>query len=96
MGFDVEDHLVSKVDYTEQKVDVEIGDHLPNHGLSAVLLNKVLTTKSKAWAAEKEHRVLAQLKVRDPGSGLYFVGFGPQVLQRSVILGHRRTWLAFA
>ena len=59
LGFDVEDHLISEVEYTDKKIDVEFGAHLPNHGLSAELLNKVLTTKSTAWVSEQERRVLA-------------------------------------
>lgn len=92
LGFEVEDKLVSTVDYTDAKIDVEFGEHLPNHGLSVELLNKVLTTKSTAWTQEQECRVLAALKTPDPKSGLYFTEFGAQVELRAVIIGHRCTW----
>lgn len=92
LGFDVEDHLVSNVEYTDEKLNVEFGAHLPNHGLSAELLNNVLITKSKVWAAEQERRVFASLTNPDPKSGLYYTDFGSQIQLRSVIIGHRCTW----
>jgi hypothetical protein len=92
LGFEVEDELVSVVDYTENKIDVEFGEHLPKHGLSVELLNKVLLTKSTAWISEQERRVLAPLKVADPKTGLYYTDFKSQVQLRSVIIGHRCTW----
>jgi hypothetical protein len=92
LGFEVEDKLVSTVDYTDEKIDVEFGAHLPHHGLSVELLNKVLTTKSTAWASEQERRTLAALKTPDPNNGLYYTDFGPQVQLRAVIIGHRCTW----
>jgi hypothetical protein len=92
LGFEVEDKLVSTVDYTDEKIDVEFGAHLQNHGLSIELLNKVLTTKSIAWESEQERRVLAKLETADPISGLYYTDFGSQMQLRSVIIGHRCTW----
>jgi hypothetical protein len=92
LGFDVEDRLVSTVEYTDEKIDVEFGAHLPHHGLSGELLNKVLTTKSKAWVLEQERRVLAELETPDPTNGLYYTDFGVQFQLRAVIIGHRCTW----
>lgn len=92
LGFEIEDVLLSTVDYTDTKIDVEFGAHLPNHGLSTELLNKVLTTKSTAWASEKEHRALAALITPDPKNGLYYTVFGPQVQLRAVIIGYRCRW----
>lgn len=92
LGFEIEDKLVSTVDYTDEKIGVEFGAHLPNHGLSVELLNKVLTTKSIAWESEQERRVLAELETADPTSGLYYTDFGPQMQLRSVIIGHRCAW----
>ena len=92
LGFEVEDKLVSTVEYTDKKINVEFGTHLPNHVLSAELLEKVLTTKSTSWASEQERRVLAKLKVSDPKNGLYYTDFGSQVELREVIIGHRCTW----
>lgn len=92
LGFEVEDELVSTVDYTDEKIDVEFGVHLPNHGLSVELLKKVLISKSTAWKSEAERRVLAALNIPDPKNGLYYTDFGPQMKLRAVIIGHRCTW----
>ena len=92
LGFEVEDELVRTVDYTDTKIAVEFGEHLPDHGLSVELLTKVLSTKSTAWTQEKECRVLAPLKTPDPKNGLYFTDFGSQVELRAVIIGHRCSW----
>ena len=89
LGFEVEKNLLSTVEYTDEKIDVEFGAHLPNHGLSEELLNKVLTTKSTAWESEQELRALAALKTPDPKNGLYYTDFGPQVQLRAVIIGYR-------
>lgn len=92
LGFEVEDKLLSTVDYTDQKIGVEFGAHLPNHGLSTELLKKVLTTKSTAWTSEQERRALAELETPDPKNGLYYTDFGPQVQLRAVIIGYRCEW----
>jgi hypothetical protein len=92
LAFDVDDTLVSIIDYTDKKIDVDLGPHLPKHGLSAELLRKILTTKSSAWAPEQERRTLADLTIPDPTSGLYYTDFGPQVQLRAVIIGHRCVW----
>ena len=92
LGFAVEPSVLSKVDYTDTKIDVELGVHLPNGGLTAELLNKVILTKSTSWEYEQEWRVLAPLKTPDPSNGLYYTDFGQQVELRAVILGHRCTW----
>jgi Protein of unknown function (DUF2971) len=92
LGFAIQPAVLSKVDYTDAKIDVELGVHLPGGGLSVELLNKVLLTKSTAWEYEQEWRVLAQLKTPDPSNGLYYTNFGHQVELRAVILGHRCTW----
>lgn len=92
LGFAIEPSVVSQVDYTDKKIDVELGLHLPKGGLSAELINKVILTKSTAWEYEREWRVLSQLKTPDPRTGLYYTDFGQQIELRTVIIGHRCTW----
>ncbi|NMM11663.1 MAG: DUF2971 domain-containing protein [Polaromonas sp.] len=92
LGFAIDPLVLSKVNYTDTKIDVELGVHLPKGGLSAELLNKVLLTKATSWEYEQEWRVLSQLKTPDPNNGLYYTDWGQQVEVRSVILGHRCTW----
>lgn len=92
LGFAIEPSVLSKVDYTDNMIDVELGVHLPGGGLSADLINKVILTKSTDWKYEHEWRALSQLKTPDPVNGLYYTDFGQQVELRAVIIGHRCTW----
>ncbi|MEI8385936.1 MAG: DUF2971 domain-containing protein [Nitrosomonadaceae bacterium] len=92
LGFEVEDKQLTEVAYTDDKIKVEFGEHLPRHGLSAELLNRVLTTKATDWRYEQEVRALAELKTPDPSNGLYYTDFGEQIQLREIIIGHRCEW----
>jgi hypothetical protein len=93
-GFDVDDKLVSSVNYTDEKIAVPFGSHLPRFGLSEELLTKIVATKANDWEYEREYRVMGRLVVQDPTTGLYYTEFGPQIKLREVIIGHRCTWTA--
>lgn len=94
LGFDVPDRLLTKIDYTDRKINVSFGAHLAMHGLSEELLNKIRMTKASDWSYEREYRVESELNEKDPIKGLYFVDFGAQVTLREVIIGYRCTWTA--
>jgi hypothetical protein len=96
LGFDVPDKLLTKIEYTDKKIRVPFGPHLPKYGLSETLLNRVRVTKATDWSYEREYRVEAALKTKDPVTGLYYVDFGPQLALREAIVGHRCTWTAHA
>jgi len=91
-GFDVDDKLLTKVEYTDEKIAVPFGVHLPRFGLSAQLLTKIVSTKATDWSYEREYRVMGKLVTQDPRTGLYYTAFGPQIQLREVIIGHRCTW----
>jgi hypothetical protein len=92
LGFDVADALLSKIDYTDKKITVPFGPHLPLHGLSEALLNKIRMTKATDWSYEREYRVESELNDKDPITGLYYVDFGPQIGLCEIIFGHRCPW----
>jgi hypothetical protein len=94
LGFDVLDKLLTEIKYTERKISVPLGPHLPKMGLTEDLLNKVRMTKATDWSYEREYRVEAELKDKDPKTGLYYVDFGPQATLREIIIGHRCTLTA--
>ena len=96
LGFDVADALLTKIDYTDKKITVPFGSHLPMHGLSEALLNQIRMTKATDWSYEREFRVESELNEKDPNTGLYYVDFGSQVMLREIIIGHRCTWTATA
>jgi hypothetical protein len=92
LGFDVPDELATKIDYTDAKIHVPFGAHLPKHGLTAELLTQVRTTKATDWQYEREYRVEAHLRTKDPVTGLYYTNFGEQTHLREVVIGHRCSW----
>ncbi|MBM0108595.1 DUF2971 domain-containing protein [Steroidobacter sp. S1-65] len=92
LGFEVPDELATKVEYTNDKIQIPFGPHLPKHGLSADLLTKVRRTKASDWAYEREYRVEAELTIQDRTTGLYYTEFGAKVDLREVIIGHRCSW----
>lgn len=96
LGLDVPDELLTKIDYTDCKISVPFGSHLPMYGLSEALLNKIRMTKATDWSYEREYRVESELRIKDPVTGLYYVDFGTQLALREVIIGHRCAWTAAA
>jgi hypothetical protein len=96
LGFDIPDELLTRIEYTDKKISVPFGPHLPKHGLSEALLTRIRKTKATDWSYERERRVEAPLKMKDPVTGLYYVDFGPQLALREVIVGHRCAWTAHA
>jgi len=92
LGFEVEDALLTKVAYTDEKITVPFGKHLPRFGLSADLLTKLVSTKETDWSYEREYRIMGRLLTQDPRTGLYYMDFGPQIQLRDVIIGHRCAW----
>jgi Protein of unknown function (DUF2971) len=94
LGFEVADALLTKITYSDKKISVPFGEHLPRFGLSEDLLNKIRMTKATDWSYEREFRVESELKIKDPVTGLYYVDFEPQIALREIVIGHRCTWSA--
>ena len=92
LGFDIVNTLLTEVVYTNNKIRVPLGPHLPKYGLSAELLARILSTKATDWAYERECRVMGSLKTLDPKTGLYYTDFGTQIVLAEVIIGHRCAW----
>jgi hypothetical protein len=92
LGLDVEDAIINKVTYSNEKLQVEFGPHLAKYGLTVDLLKKVISTKATDWSYERESRVMGALKVADPKTKLFYHDFDQQVALREVILGHRCQW----
>jgi hypothetical protein len=92
LGFDVADALLTKVKYTNKKINASFGEHLPSFGLSADLLTKLVSTKALDWKYENEYRVMGNLVVSDPANGMFYTDFGPQIQLREVVIGCRCGW----
>jgi hypothetical protein len=92
LGFDLPDELPVRINYTDSKIQVPFGPHLPKHGLSEQLLTQVRTTKATDWTYEREYRVESKLTRKDAKTGLFYVEFGPQLRLCEVVIGHRCPW----
>ena len=89
LGFDVPDRpgLITKVQYTPDKLRGLLNGDLPLFGFSESIVEQILATKYLDWSYEREYRLLAELKDRE--NDLYYVDFGPDLVLREVILGSR-------
>jgi hypothetical protein len=96
LGFDVKDRILTPVTYTDEKISVPFGAHLPKFGLTKSLLQRVISTKSNDWKYEREQRVMGALKIKDPRTGFFYHDFGSQVQLREVIIGHKCAWTGSA
>ena len=94
LGFDVDDTLVVPVKYTDEKIEVPFGSHLPQFGLTQELLTQIVSTKAVDWEYEREYRVMGRFVTQDPNTGFYYTAFGQQIQLREVIIGCRCTWTA--
>ena len=92
IGVDVDERLLTKIEYTDAKIAVPFGAHLPKFGLSADLLKKLVSTKATDWSYEREYRLMGNLVTPDPKTGYYYTDFGPQVQLREIVLGYRCSW----
>lgn len=89
LGFDVPDHLLVPMIYTDKPMKIA-GDgksSLPK--LSESFVNALLRTKYVAWRHEDEYRIFVQLDHKAAESGLYFYSFSSHLVLREVILGPR-------
>lgn len=93
LGFNVADDgpdpLLGQVTYNPDRLRFALSNTEELYGIDSEFIKAVLYTKSHEWAYEREWRALADLKIRDAVTGLYYVDFGPQLELREVIVGAR-------
>ncbi len=93
LGFDVvvgdDQDLPSQVTYEPDRVQGLFDNLGPKNPMTKDQLVKLLTTKFKDWEYEREWRLFANLKERNPEDGLYYLNFEPHIQLREVILGAR-------
>lgn len=51
------------------------------------IVDRLLRTKHESWSYEQEVRMFAQLNDPPDENGLNWIGFGPQIVLREVIIG---------
>jgi len=79
LGFDANDEKLKKVKYLRERP--LLGD------VDLRVVHELLFTKFQDWQYEAEFRMFAELKDRDPETGLYFSDFGSELTLREVISG---------
>jgi hypothetical protein len=90
LGFDVSDSpgVISKVEYVPDRLRDLLDRDKTLLGFDEAVVKKILTTKYSDWSYEREYRVFAELKDKEP-NGLYYLDFGPNLVLREVVLGSR-------
>lgn len=90
LGFDVSGPpgLINQVHYVPDRLRDLLDQKESLMGIDEGIIRKILTTKFRDWAYEREYRLFAELKDRDP-NGLYYLEFGPAIVLREVIIGSR-------
>jgi len=78
LGFDVPElrgaeRLLEPVVYAPERLSFLLDSEKDLYGIDAEFVRAMLYTKSREWAYEQEHRVVADLKVKDPITGHYYV-----------------------
>jgi len=89
LGFDVPDHLLVPVIYTDKPMKIDTGGKSSLPKLSESFVNALLRTKYVDWRYEDEYRVFLQLDHKAAECGLYFYSFSSALVLREVILGPR-------
>jgi hypothetical protein len=89
LGFDIPDPMARQMNYEQERLSVQIDKTKLNGGITAEILEKVLTTKYAQWAYEEEWRLFVRLNDRDPNSGYFYLPFGESLSLREIIVGAR-------
>ena len=78
LGFEVDSTLVKKVDYIEDRFEIEIPPTIE-------FVNKILLSKYKHWVYEKEYRMAVGLNNKI--GNLYFEYFSDNIQLKEIIVG---------
>jgi hypothetical protein len=89
LGFDVLDDKIRKVDYTPDRIMLNINVNKPLRGVNEDTLIQLAMTKYSQWEYEEEWRLFGRLEVPDPNNGRYYVDFSPMLSLREIIVGTR-------
>jgi hypothetical protein len=93
LGFDIPERgvesLLFQVTYNTSRLQFVLDHAKDLMGIDQAFIQTLISTKSQEWSYEREYRAIANLDVRDPATGYYYVDFGPELRLREVILGSR-------
>jgi len=89
LGLDIPDTLLAEVQYTTQRVPVEVDPKTKAARLDEALVDRLLRTKFVDWKYEEEYRAFVQLDPSTREAGMYFKDFSNDFALAEVILGPR-------
>lgn len=89
LGFDVPDHLVTEIQYVDDRITLQRLGKSSISELTEHDMRRVLFTKFKSWEYESEYRVFCSLERSDPVSDLHFRSFHPDFELKEVLVGER-------
>jgi hypothetical protein len=81
LGFEIDDSLLSKVDYIESRYE------LPQK-FDESFMNKLLTSKFNHWVYEDEYRMFVDLDPLERSNGLYFKKFDSSIKLTDIFIGY--------
>lgn len=91
MGFDIPANRCLAVEYTIDRLALNIRRQFSKKTRDLELGRKLLVTKYKGWSYEDEVRSIVQLDTPEAASGLFFAEFGNELRLKEVIVGVRST-----
>lgn len=87
LGFNIPDEHLIQVTYTKNRLEIDIERLFAEGKLTKDHMIKLFRTKFIDWKYEREARVYARLKSKDPETGLYFHSFDDQMELTHVYAG---------
>ena len=87
MGFDVADHLLGEVRYTDRRIDVEWILAASSEEEGNGRMRQALVTKFRHWSYEKEMRVFVHIDPKTEIDGRYFADFSNDLALSEIIVG---------
>jgi hypothetical protein len=89
LGFDVLKDIAEQISYTDYLLADPVDYKKELRGVSMQVLQRALSYKFSGWSYEREWRVRVRLGTAI--DGIYYKGFGDDVMLREVIIGPRCT-----
>lgn len=87
LGFEVSKELVLKVNYTKNRLDIDLVKLTEQGNLNQKHMIEIFRTKYFEWQYEQEARVYAHLENPDPNTGFYFHSFDHQMKLTNIYAG---------
>lgn len=88
LEFEIQDNLLTPIDYVPERVKFDISHIAARGGFQERDIDKLLSTKSEHWSYEQELRMEVKLKDCESRDGLFFEPFSEKIQLVRVILGH--------